>query len=207
MESLFLEIHNLLDTRFQVDNPYAGDPYFSNCREYVALYYMEDNQSFKMAVEQKKRLFGQGKVTLKGLHTAIAKNRSYKWHAEKMLFQEFRKTNKNNEFDPSRMPDTKAMILYSTLSPCKKCMEKIKEFAENCEIGTTITIVYKEVYKGKLFEIEKPRINTIRMFSLEEISWVLPLVESFLHCTIYHLPSLLFVILFYYLFIYLSHST
>ena len=170
MQSLFLEIHNLLDTWFQVENPYAGDPYFSNCMEYVALYYMEDNQSFKKAVEQNKRLFGQGKVTLKGLHTAIAKNRSYKWHAEKMLFQEFRKTNKNNEFDPSRMPDTKAMILYSTLSPCEKCMEKIKVFAENCEIGTTITIVYKEVYKGKLFEIEKPHTNTIRMFNLEEIS-------------------------------------
>ena len=127
---------------------------------------MEDNQSFHEALQKKSRLFGQGKVTLKGLHTAIVEHNQKK-HAEKMLFQEFRKTDKNNELDPSRMPDTKAMILYSVLSPCEKCMDKIKEFAENCEIGTTITVVYKEVYD---ILIEKtPRKNTIRLFNLEEL--------------------------------------
>ena len=90
------------------------------CREFAALYYMEDKQSFYEALHDKIRLFSQGKVTLKGLDTASAEKNHMK-HAEKMLFQEFRKINKYNEFDQSRMPDTKAMIL----------MDKIKEFAES----------------------------------------------------------------------------
>ena len=166
MESRFLAIHPSLETRFQAENPYDGDKNLSNCRQYVALCYMENNQLFKKAVEQKQILFSEDKVTVKGLHTAIVKERRKK-HAEKMLFREFRKTNKYNEFDPSRMPNSTEMILYSTLSPCEKCMDIIKEFAENCEIGTTITIVYKEVYD---ILIEKtPRKNTIRLFNLEEL--------------------------------------
>ena len=114
MESLFLEIHPLLETQFQAHNPYAGSKHMKpTCREYVALYYMEDNQFFKKALQEKKRLFGQGKVTRKGLYTAIADERRNR-HAEKMLFREFRKTNKYNEFDPSRMPNSTEMILYST---------------------------------------------------------------------------------------------
>ena len=50
-----------------MDNPYAGARKLSNYREYDALYYMEDNQSFDEAIHKKKLLFGQGKVTLKGL--------------------------------------------------------------------------------------------------------------------------------------------
>ena len=169
MESRFLAIHPSLETRFQAENPYDGDIYLNDCRQYAALYYMKDNQSFCDAVEQEQILFGEDKVTVTGLHTAIVKEHRNK-HAEKMLFQEFRKIKKYNEFDPSRMPNSTEMILYSTLSPCAKCMDIIKEFAENCKNGTTITIVYKEVFNGKLFEIEKPRINTIRMFNLEEIS-------------------------------------
>ena len=170
MESRFLAIHPSLETRFQAENPYAGSKHVRpTFREYVALYYMEDNQSFHEALQKKSRLFGQGKVALKGLHTAIVEHNQKK-HAEKMLFREFRKIDENNqykEFDPSMMPDTKAMILYSTLSPCEKCMVLIKEFAENCKTGTTITIVYKEVY-DILIE-KKPRKNTIQLFNLEEL--------------------------------------
>ena len=67
MESRFLAIHPSLETQFLVDNPYAFASKLSNYREYVALYYMEDNQSFDEALQKKGRLFGQGKVTLKGL--------------------------------------------------------------------------------------------------------------------------------------------
>ena len=73
MESRFLAIHPSLETQFLVDNPYAFASKLSNCREYVALYYMEDNQSFDEAIHKKKLLFGQGKVTLKGLE-------SYEYH-------------------------------------------------------------------------------------------------------------------------------
>ena len=171
MESLFLAIHPSLETQFLVDNPYAGARKLSNCREYVALYYMEDNQSFHEARQKKSRLFGQGKVALKGLHTAIVEHNQKK-HAEKMLFQEFRKIDKNNEFDPSMMPDTKAMILYSALSRCEKCMDKIKELAENCQIGTTITIVYKDVYDiligKKNTQKYHPIVNLEELRSAEE---------------------------------------
>ena len=54
MESHFLAIHPSLDTQFLVDNPYAGARKLSNYTEYVALYYMEDNQSFDEALYTKK---------------------------------------------------------------------------------------------------------------------------------------------------------
>ena len=56
---------------------------------------------------------------------------------------------------------------YLYLSPCEKCMDIIKEFAENCKTGTTITIVYKEV--NDILIDKKPRKNTIRLFNLEEL--------------------------------------
>ena len=67
MESRYLAIHPSLETQFLVDNPYAGARRLSNYREYVALYYMEDNQSFNEALQKKSRPFRQGKVTLKVL--------------------------------------------------------------------------------------------------------------------------------------------
>ena len=67
MESRFLAIHPSLETQFLVDNPYTGASKLSNCREYVALYYLEDNQSFYEALQKKNRPFCQGKVTLQGL--------------------------------------------------------------------------------------------------------------------------------------------
>ena len=67
MESRFLAIHRLLETQFLVDNPYAGARKLSNCKEYIALYYMEDKQFFNEMILKKSRLFGPGKGTLKSL--------------------------------------------------------------------------------------------------------------------------------------------
>ena len=50
-----------------MDNPYAGARKLSNCREYIALYYMEDKQFFDGILQKKSRLFGQGKGTLTSL--------------------------------------------------------------------------------------------------------------------------------------------
>ena len=67
MESRFLAIHHSLETQFLVDNPYAGARKWSNCKEYIALYYMEDKQFFDKILQKKSRLFGLNKGTLKSL--------------------------------------------------------------------------------------------------------------------------------------------
>ena len=61
MESRFLAIHPSLETQFLVDNPYAFASKLSNYREYDALYYMEDNQSFDEAIHKKNYCLAKAK--------------------------------------------------------------------------------------------------------------------------------------------------